>query len=255
MWLRPRHHAPGRAIGAATLPRWWRRCDDARMPAPPDIRLSPVQLGERLRAEREGKPFLELADGRGDWKLIPLTATERITVGRHAENDIALEWDTEASRLHAVFECMGGSWVIQDDGLSRNGTFLNGDRVSGYRRMENADRIRIGRSVITFRDPIPPSDETAPSTSMESVAEITPAQRRVLIALCRPYVDRGAVTAPATNREIAQELVLSVEGVRTHVKALFERLGVGDLPPNQKRAELVKRAFGLGVIKESDLRG
>ena len=54
---------------------------------------------------------------------------------------------------------------------------------------------------------------------------LTPAQRRVLVALCRPLRETG-VAAPASNREIADELVLSVDTVKGTLSALFERFGL-----------------------------
>ena len=85
------------------------------------------------------------------------------------------------------------------------------------------------------------------------VVQLSPAQRRVLIALCRPFRDDDGFATPASNQQIADELVLSVEAVKTHLRALFERFDVGDLPRQAKRAELVKRAFQLGAISPRDL--
>ena len=59
---------------------------------------------------------------------------------------------------------------------------------------------------------------------------------------------RAAYAAPAANREIAAQLFLSVETVKSHLHALFELFEVEDIPPSRKRAELVRRAFELGVI-------
>ena len=56
------------------------------------------------------------------------------------------------------------------------------------------------------------------------VAELlTPAQRRVLIALCRPFKD-STYSTPATNQQIADELVVSVDAVKSNLRALFSRL-------------------------------
>ena len=47
---------------------------------------------------------------------------------------------------------MGAHWLIGDDGISRNGTFLNGARLNGRRRLRHGDVIRIGRTALTFND-------------------------------------------------------------------------------------------------------
>src|SRR3954452_15021605 len=96
---------------------------------------TPAELRERIEAEREGSPFLVLRDGSGSQRLLVLEPdTRRVTIGRSAGNDVALEWDTEVSRLHAELENLGDEWTVADDGLSRNGSFLNGQRISGRQR-------------------------------------------------------------------------------------------------------------------------
>ena len=74
----------------------------------------------------------------------------------------------------------------------------------------------------------------------------------VLVALCRPYA-AGAPAVPASNRQIAEELVLGVETVKTHMRALAEAFGLEDLPQHQKRATLAARALDLGVVGPEDL--
>jgi DNA-binding NarL/FixJ family response regulator len=75
----------------------------------------------------------------------------------------------------------------------------------------------------------------------------------VLIALCRPYRDGSEFATPASNREIADQLVLSVEAVKTQLRALFEKFEVEPLARDMKRTRLVQRAFETGVISRSEL--
>ena len=81
---------------------------------------------------------------------------------------------------------------------------------------------------------------------------LTPGQRRVLIALCRPLVDT-AYGVPATNKEIAAELSLSVEAVKTHLRRASELLGLEHLPQNEKRAKLAGTALAEGLVTPRDL--
>jgi DNA-binding NarL/FixJ family response regulator len=53
---------------------------------------------------------------------------------------------------------------------------------------------------------------------------------------------------PASNRQIAEELVVSVQTVKTHMRELFLLFGIGELPQNQKRAELVRQAMLRGAV-------
>jgi DNA-binding NarL/FixJ family response regulator len=75
----------------------------------------------------------------------------------------------------------------------------------------------------------------------------------VLVALCRPFKEGAAFATPATNQEIADELTLSVDAVKTHLRALFEKFGVEALPQNQKRVALVERALQSGLVSEREL--
>ncbi len=215
---------------------------------------TPAELRERIEAEREGTPFLVLRDGHGAQRLFVLDpASTRVTVGRSAGNDVALEWDTEVSRLHAELERLGDEWTAADDGLSRNGSFVNGQRISGRHRLRDGDVLRVGRTHIAFR--VPESAESNPTVAAGSRAELpalSPTQRAVLAALCRPYKDTELAT-PATNQQIAAELFLSVDAVKAHLRTLFGYFGVQHLPQNQKRSYLAMRALQDGVVSRRDL--
>jgi DNA-binding NarL/FixJ family response regulator len=65
------------------------------------------------------------------------------------------------------------------------------------------------------------------------VRRVTPAQRRLLEALCR-----GGGAVPPSNRQLADELGISVDTVKGTLSVLFERFGLEDLPQNAKRAAL-----------------
>jgi pSer/pThr/pTyr-binding forkhead associated (FHA) protein len=215
---------------------------------PPALRfVSPAELAARIAAERRGTPFLLYLGHDGHQRIVDLDSRSSVvSVGRDPANDIPLEWDTEVSRAHAVLELVGGAWVLVDDGLSRNGSFVNGRRVRGRRRLDDGDSITLGQTLLVYVATDGQIRATTTSTS-GTPPELSPAHQRVLDALCRPMLD-GPVRVPASNREIAAELFLSVETVKTHMHTLFELFGVPDMPQNRKRAELVKRAFERGAV-------
>ena len=100
---------------------------------------SPQELRERIEAERRGRPFLVFRDDEREQRILELDGRgERLSVGRGLSNQLSLPWDTEVSRLHAELECIAGEWTVSDDGLSRNGTYVNGQRVSGRHRLRDA---------------------------------------------------------------------------------------------------------------------
>jgi pSer/pThr/pTyr-binding forkhead associated (FHA) protein len=174
-----------------------------------------------------------------------------LTVGRRPEADIALTWDSEVSRLHAQLEPIGADWTVVDDGLSRNGTYVNGERVSGRRRLRDGDRLVFGETRVLFRAPADASDSTAAVAVGGASVPLTETQRKILVALCRPLAD-DAYATPATNRAIADEVHLSVDAVKAHLRVIFERFGLDELPQNQKRARLAATALVNGVVKQHE---
>jgi pSer/pThr/pTyr-binding forkhead associated (FHA) protein len=216
---------------------------------------SPAELKERMDAERRGVPFLVWRDGGGRQQLLSLEeGVTSVTLGRRDLNDVVLAWDPEVSRLHARLEHFAGDWTILDDGLSTNGSFVNGERLVGQRRLHDRDTLRFGSTTVVFRAPRPPSRTTKVIDEMSAVSRITEAQKRVVTALCRHYGAYDRFTRPATNREIADELSLSVDAVKTHMRRLYELFEVEDLPQREKRLRLVERAFELGLVSRDDAR-
>src|SRR5712671_2473818 len=69
---------------------------------------------------------------------------------------------------------------------------------------------------------------------------LTDTQHRILEALCRPASGGSRFSTPATNQEIAAEVFLSVDAVKAHLRTLYRKFGIEDLPHNQKRARLVE---------------
>ncbi|MEV6068721.1 FHA domain-containing protein [Nocardia sp. NPDC052001] len=200
--------------------------------------------------------LLRVKDHEGRQHELMLTPDQpRITIGRSPQADLSLFWDVEVSRLHATAEYLGAHWTIVDDGLSRNGTFVNGDRLVGRHRLAPGDVIRMGTSRVTFHDfSGAAGDVTQTSTGgLPTLRSLTETQRSVLIALCRPLRGNDGFASPSSNQQIAAELFLSVDAIKTHLRALFAKFGVEDLPQNQKRVQLANLAMRSGVVSERDL--
>ena len=198
--------------------------------------------------------FLIYRDADEAQVLVDLgTLGERITIGRRPTNDVVLDWDAEISRVHAALERLGDCWTIVDDGLSRNGSYLHGARVTSRARLRDGDVLSLGGIAIAFLTAgSSGSHPTATAISPRIGARLTSAQRRVLTALCRPYKDSPYAT-PASNPQIAAELMIGVETVKGTLRTLFEAFGVEPLPQNQKRASLALRALTSGTITRREL--
>jgi hypothetical protein len=217
-----------------------------------------AELKERLDAERAGKPFLILRDGEANQRLMALPdERSRLTVGRSAQCDIALPWDSQCSRVHAELEAVGPGWAVSDGGLSRNGTFLNGERLRERKRLKDGDLMRFGRTGIVYRQPqlgTHGQTQTVLADELPGPDKVSPAQRAVLCALCRPFAEGDAFATPATNNQIAADLFLSLDAVKGHLRALFAKFKLEDLPQNEKRLRLVERVLQSGVITVAELR-
>ena len=217
---------------------------------------TPAELREQILARRRGSPFLVYRDGDGRQVIIELHDGRRgLTIGRRQANDIALSWDAEVSRLHAELEHVGTSWVVSDDGLSHNGTLLNGHHLEGRRRLRDGDVLAVGETLIAYCTPDKASASGAPTQTAQQAsvaASLTPAQRRVLAALCRPYRD-SSYAAPPSNQQIADELCLTVHTVKGTLRQLFDVFDVRGFSQNQKRCVLAERALQSGVIRRREL--
>jgi pSer/pThr/pTyr-binding forkhead associated (FHA) protein len=221
---------------------------------PPGLhRSSPTELQARLAAERSGNPFLVFRDGDERQRIVELTAARSpLSIGRQPASGIALTWDDEVSRAHADVECIGDVWTIVDDGRSRNGSYVCGERVHGRRTLRDGDVIAIGRTTLTFVAPLAGGGGSTVAGVRGAAPPLSAAQRRVLVALCRPPATSRFATPPS-NRELAAELYLSVETVKFHLHALFELFGIQDLPQHHKRAALARLALERGVIGPRDV--
>ena len=216
-------------------------------------RATPAELKERIEAEGRERPFLLYRDGDDRQQIVDLDgAPERLTIGRSATNDLALSWDAEVSRVHATLERVGDEWTFVDDGRSHNGSFIDGERVRGRTRLRDGDALAMGQTFLIFRSPSGRESLRTATSRQNAMPVITNAQRRVLIALCRPYAD-SSFAVPASNRQIADELVLGVETVKTHMRALFDAFSLGDIPQHRKRAALAQQALESGLVAARDL--
>lgn len=71
-----------------------------------------------------------------------------LVLGRAAECDVPVD-SPRASRRHARVTAEGDRAVLEDLG-SKNGTFVNGERIDGPRTLRPGDRIEVGGVAVTF---------------------------------------------------------------------------------------------------------
>ena len=119
---------------------------------------APVNSDDRHLTPEVGAPngYLVL-QAAGRWSdIFRLQAPMRVILGRSSSNDIAIRSE-KASRQHARIWSAADAWFIEDLG-SRNGTFLNGNRLSEPAELRNADKIEIAGFSIQYVNQIQSAD-------------------------------------------------------------------------------------------------
>ncbi len=91
---------------------------------------------------------LQVLSPDGETKTIPLDG-DRISVGRSSVAELCYPDDAGLSRQHMTIERDGAEWTVRDLG-SKNGTLLNGTRISGRVVLKPGDRITAGHLVLIF---------------------------------------------------------------------------------------------------------
>ncbi len=152
---------------------------------------------------------------QGTNEVFPL-GFEPVSIGRHGDNEVILP-DPQVSRHHAEILMQGGRWVIADLG-SANGTFVNGQQITGPHVLNHGDLLRVGQTqfrveiagAIAAQDTLVealPTVEAAPAAepklprmvvALAWTAVALIAVTLILVFVVRPLVDGGGDTATAT---------------------------------------------------------
>ncbi len=114
-----------------------------------------------------------------------------LSLGRSAGNDLAYPEDPVLSRNHLVLEREADEWYLRDL-HSKNGTEVNGERVTEKYLMRPGDRIAAGRLVLIYADPF----DGAPST-LEFVDDAdgdTPTTTSVMTSLDQVIAEEGVIS-------------------------------------------------------------
>ena len=192
-------------------------------------------------------PFLRVEDNGAVFEL----KDDVTTVGRGAGVDVALD-DATVSRLHAELVKRGPHVYVADLGLSTNGTRVNG-RPVGRRILRDGDVVSFGtaRARVGGIEDSDDSVAVAASDTMElrriTAPDLTRRELEVLTALCRPALRQDAFVAPASAREIAEELVVTEAAVKQHLLRLYQKFRIPE--GTNRRAKLANEVIAAGVVR------
>ena len=173
---------------------------------------------------------------------------EKLTVGSAPDNDVVID-DPSVSRVHAIVHQLNGRWFVEDCG-SRNGTAVNGRRLTSMQPLRPADEVLLGRARLQFGGQVSPSGK--PTEAVVERPAITAREHDVLVALCSPLANGDVFTEPATVREIASALAVTENAIKQHLVNLAEKFGIDGA--ERRRSRLANAALDAGVVTLADLR-
>ncbi|GIH63601.1 MULTISPECIES: FHA domain-containing protein [Microbispora] len=186
-------------------------------------------------------PFIRIEDSG---EVVPLRP-DVTTIGRGRGVDVRLT-DPSVSRLHAEFVRRGPYLYVVDLGLSRNGTRVNG-RPIARRVLDDGDVVSFGAA--RARVGGIPREDLAPEVELRRAAapELTRREVDVLTSLCRPALSDEAFVAPATAREIADDLVVTEAAVKQHLLRLYQKFRIPE--GTNRRTRLANEVVALGLVR------
>lgn len=193
---------------------------------------------------------LEVWSSRGRDEVIRLTEHTYFVGSDPASSQIVLD-DPTVSAMHAALDRIGSTWLVRDTG-SRNGTHVGSVRVTGQHRLRDGDEIRVGRCRLRFLD-----SDSARRPRTEALAappdNLTRAERRVLVELCRPLMSHNVFQPPASVREIADRLCVGKNAVQAHLVNLYDKFELFEGEGGNRRVALANEAIQRGAVTQADL--
>ena len=186
-------------------------------------------------------PHLRLEDS-GETHALTAEVT---TVGRGPGVDISLD-DPSVSRLHAELVRRGAHVYVSDLGLSTNGTRVNG-RPVGKRVLQDGDVLSFGACRTRVSGLSPESADDTVELRRMSAPDLTRRECEVLTSLCRPALQQDAFVAPATAKDIADELVVTEAAVKQHLLRLYVKFRIPE--GVNRRARLANEVISSGVVR------
>jgi pSer/pThr/pTyr-binding forkhead associated (FHA) protein len=187
-------------------------------------------------------------------ELVPLTG-ERVTLGKASTNAVSLEHDPTVSRLHAILENHGSAWSIRDVG-SRNGTYVNGEKIAAERVLHSGDEVRVGKSRLVYLEARQAGEKAEEATIVPDASQLPPRLTRrefdVLVVLCRPLVSDDPFPEPASVRRMASELYVTEAAVKQHLQNLYDKFSIPT--EGDRRVRLANEALRRGAVTIAQLR-
>jgi pSer/pThr/pTyr-binding forkhead associated (FHA) protein len=191
----------------------------------------------RVRHTAEQKATLRILLPTGDVFDREITQTET-QMGKGPRNDIVIA-DPAVSAAHAVIRIEDGEYVVSDIG-SRNGTFVNGERISATHALKHGDVIGMGLSKLTFRL------GNHSETGAIDVTEIIPVPHALPLtedSLASVVIAEGIAKASDVER---------LRSGDANNRRLYRALYEDGLASEESLRDLMSRKFHISIIDLAD---
>jgi thioredoxin reductase (NADPH) len=138
---------------------------------------------------------------------VPLGAG-RVTLGRRSDCSFAVS-DLQVSSLHCSINGSGPRWILIDE-QSRNGTFLNGQRISQASELKPGDLIALGTCVAEFRAIGGVSAGTGPTVIADGAYEVRAQPKFVINGHVESRASVEIGRAPSCHMRLDSDVVSRV---------------------------------------------
>ena len=165
---------------------------------------------------------LIITDAEGATREFPLSK-ERVTIGRHPDNDISLNDKAVSGRHAVVITILRDSFL--EDLNSTNGTQVNGKQIAKH-PLSNGDTVGIGRNTLKYQTEVVAGEED----DFERTMILRPGQ---MGAAFESQVNKAAASAPGHEAPPSG-------------KPLLGKLRVASGPNAGKELELTKALTTIG---------
>jgi hypothetical protein len=202
-------------------------------------------------ARAEGRPYVRYRDGVL-FRAFPLSpSASPVDIGRVDVCPVRIESDPLVSRHHARLIFEAGWWSIED-AASHNGTFIGDRRIPGETILKDGACFRVGDTMLSVHLPESgPEQATLVEHAELRVLDPNSIQRKILVALARPWLAGYELPVSPSDADIARSLGCEVESVADAVTALYEQAGLpGDV---DQRSGLIALAMHERTVTPDDL--
>gem|GEM_PF-6333598 len=174
-----------------------------------------------------------------------------VDIGRIDVCPVRIQSDPLVSRRHARLIFAAGWWSVED-AASHNGTFIGHRRITGETILKDGACFRVGDTVVSVHLPQSGPDQTTPEEHAEPrLLDPNPLQRKILVALARPWLAGYEFPVSPSDAEIAHTLECDVTSIAEAVTNLYEQAGLSS--DVDQRSGLIARAMHERTVTPDDL--